>query len=655
MKKKRNIIIVGVVVAFVVAVIGVLLIMNKNEAKPTNSTNVNEVVLEDNVIVITDETDEELQPYKIDENNLYFKKNPKYREADVIVSGMTEVAPNGYIRRIIKTEELNGEFVVETEPATFLDVFEVLHFTATIELTEDENGNFAVDETTKNVLSILPKMSLSATNKTTTKSSVSKDKNTNDSNEDSKKRKNLFEIEFDEEIDGIVHLQGNASAKVWLELKIDIENNEITWSLTANDEIQSHILIGCGASLEKEFEKELFSKQLPNIQIMAGPVPIVLTNEVGANLEFEAGIAGEIGTSIDITQTSKNGFVYTSKDGSVKEINNGELSSGGVECTTGTKATGSARAGVILSLTTLFYDCSGAELGLGVEATADGEIALNDKTLETEEKYYGKLALAISPCISGNIIVQIPVIDDDLYEMEIFKVELKPFWEKVWENKLTEPSTTEISTTTVTKNQNSMYKNVCETQRAHKYKLTAPIFSFNYPDNWTINEQTLNDSGEEIISIKNERGVVIRFVETATADGFSATNYGGGYRLEEAKLTSVKPSTFVPGKIQGSDFSSLGEFTVAKMEVYGYYDMLSQTGELIEYDGGTMYAVVPKSYATGNSDIKQYKGKGYWDVLSWKYPAPVAIIATSPDGTFTTQEEKEVVNILSTFTWRLAY
>ena len=100
MKKKRTLIIVGVVVAFVVAVIGVLLIMNKNEAKPTNSTNVNEVVLEDNVIVITDETDEELQPYKIDENNLYFKKNPKYREADVIVSGMTEVAPNGYIRRI---------------------------------------------------------------------------------------------------------------------------------------------------------------------------------------------------------------------------------------------------------------------------------------------------------------------------------------------------------------------------------------------------------------------------------------------------------------------------------------------------------------------------------------------------------------------------
>lgn len=434
-KKKRIFIITGIVIAVIIAVLAVLLIINKKNETPTNTTNVDGVVLKENVIVITDETDEELQPYKIDENNLYFKKKPKYQETEIIVSGITKTAPNGYIRKIVKIEETNGEYVLKTEPATFLDVFEVLHLTATIELTEDESGNFSVDETTKNALSILPKLSLSATNKSTTKSSISKDKDSDNSNDDNGKRKNLFEIEFDEEIDGIVHLQGNASAKVWLEIKIDIEAGEITWSLTANDEIQSHILIGCGASYDKEFEKELFSKQLPNIQIMAGPIPIVITNEVGANLAFEAGIAGEIGTSVDILQTSKNGFVYTSKDCSVKEINDGELNSGGVECTTGAKATGTAKAGVVLSLTSLFYDCSGAELGLGVEASAEGEIALNDKTLGTDEKYYGKLALAISPCISGNIIVQIPVIDDDLYEMEIFKVELKPFWEKVWENK----------------------------------------------------------------------------------------------------------------------------------------------------------------------------------------------------------------------------
>ena len=267
MKKKRNIIIACVVVALVVAVIVTMLIINKKEPTPTNSTNVKEVVLKENVIVITDETDEELQPYKIDENHLYFNKNPKYKYENVVVSGMTKAAPNGYIRRIIKTEELNGEFIVETEPATFLDVFEVLNFTATIELTEDENGNFVVDEKTKNALSILPKLSLSATNKTTAKNSISKDKKTDDSTDDNSKRKNLFEIEFDEDIDDEVHIQGNASAKVWLELKIDIENDEITWSLIANDEIRSHILLGFGASLEKEFEKDYLVNSYPTFRL----------------------------------------------------------------------------------------------------------------------------------------------------------------------------------------------------------------------------------------------------------------------------------------------------------------------------------------------------------------------------------------------------
>lgn len=663
-KKKRIFIITGIIIAVIIAVLAVLLFINKKNETPTNTTNVDGVVLKENVIVITDETDDDLQPYNIDENNLYFKKRPKYQETEIIVSGITKTAPNGYIRKIVKIEEINGEYVLKTEPATFLDVFEVLHLTATIELTEDESGNFSVDETTKNALSILPKLSLSATNKSTTKSSISKDKDSDNSNDDNGKRKNLFEIEFDEEIDDIVHLQGNASAKVWLEIKIDIEAGEITWSLTANDEIQSHILIGCGASYEKEFEKELFSKQLPNIQIMAGPIPIVITNEVGANLAFEAGIAGEIGTSVDILQTSKNGFVYTSKDCSVKEINDGELNSGGVECTTGAKATGTAKAGVVLSLTSLFYDCSGAELGLGVEASAEGEIALNDKTLETDEKYYGKLALAISPCISCNIIVQIPVIDDDLYEMEIFKVELKPFWEKVWENK----DTNEIVDVLEKLNQSPSYKNMCESKRAQQSNIdiSVPIFSFYYPDNWKITEDNIYEK-YETISIENERGVEIRFSETWETDGFRFldtsnsggflyTNYGYGYRMQAAKLTQIKKSSFVPGKLQMGDYSYLGEFVIAKMEINGYYNTLPETESFFTPydDNDIMYTVIPKSYTTDYSGEFVFKNMDYVEDLSWDYPQPIVIIATSPDGTFTPKEEQEVINILSTFNYRIA-
>lgn len=35
--------------------------------------------------------------------------------------------------------------------------------------------------------------------------------------------------------------------------------------------------------------------------------------------------------------------------------------------------------------------------------------------------------------------------------------------------------------------------------------------------------------------------------------------------------------------------------------------------------------------------------------LSWNYPMPVAIIAEAPNGTFSKQEEREAIEILSTF------
>ena len=418
-KNKRNIIITTIVIFSIISLITILLTINKN--------NVDEVVLKENVIIITDETDADLQPYKVDENNLYFKGNPQYHKNEIIVSGITEIAPNGYIREIVEIKEINGEFVFETQPATFLDVFEKLHFSEIIELTENKNNENST-ELMMNTLKISPNLLLKVNTMPVT--------NAKNSNTENGERKNLFQVEFDEKTDDFIQVKGSAEAKVWLELKIDIENDNIELSLTANDEVNGNIFVGYQTSYDENYEKEIFSKQLPNIQIMAGPVPIVITNDITAKVECEAEISGEIGATLEIKETSKNGFIYSSKDTTVEEINEKEFTSGGVECNTGATAEGSAKAGVGIYLTTLFYDCSGAEMVLGVEGKAEGEITVDANTLNTDDKYYGKLSLSISPNISGNIIVQIPVIDDDLYEMEIFKVELKPFWEKVWENKV---------------------------------------------------------------------------------------------------------------------------------------------------------------------------------------------------------------------------
>ena len=67
--KHKNKIIIVISVVFVVAIIAVgLFIYNKNKQENNKTEDI--VVLKENVIVITDGTDDNLQPYKIDENNL---------------------------------------------------------------------------------------------------------------------------------------------------------------------------------------------------------------------------------------------------------------------------------------------------------------------------------------------------------------------------------------------------------------------------------------------------------------------------------------------------------------------------------------------------------------------------------------------------------
>lgn len=419
MKKKRIIIITGVVVALVVTVTATLLIMNKNKQENNKTEDI--VVLKENVIVITDGTDDNLQPYKIDENNLYFKKNPEYNKNDVVVSGMTKAAPNGYIRRIIKTEELNGEFVLKTEPATFLDVFEELHIDRTFTLIQGKQSPTVETQSKKT-----DAINISSLTKTEKENNFSiKESSDKDSDE-------LFKVEFEGDLCEEIHIEGETTVKLWLNTKIDIDDGHITWEMTANDEVNGNILLGYSASVEDEYTKELFNAQLPNIQFMAGPVPIVITNEVSADLNVEGEIEGKIGTEIEINKSDKAGFIYTSKTNKVEDITSQKFTDGGIEWNSGTSVEIATSAGVEIGLTSLFYDCSGADISVGVAGDIDGKATLSTVGT-TEEPLEGKIALSIYPYLQGGIIVEVPVIDNQLVELSLFELELKPFWEKVWD------------------------------------------------------------------------------------------------------------------------------------------------------------------------------------------------------------------------------
>lgn len=62
-------------------------------------------------------------------------------------------------------------------------------------------------------------------------------------------------------------------------------------------------------------------------------------------------------------------------------------------------------------------------------------------------------------------------------------------------------------------------------------------------------------------------------------------------------------------------------------------------------DGPAYYAVVPENYLGEEG----FTGTGYLSVCSFEYVRPTVLLAISPDGSFTSEEEKDVIKILSSF------
>lgn len=191
------------------------------------------------------------------------------------------------------------------------------------------------------------------------------------------------------------------------------------------------------------------------------------------------------------------------------------------------------------------------------------------------------------------------------------------------------------------KEQPMVYSNCYTTKRAQEYDIDYPEFSFNYPNHWKIIEEELNDRYERCV-IENQRGTSIEYYQSVT--GFGSQYYGGYYILDYARVKKVSDINFKPGYVQATDYSSLGKFSVVKLENYGYEDGQTDKG-IVKEKGMVVYAVAPNSVLGEQC----YKGLGYRAMLSWKYPSHIYFIAEAPDGKFTKNEEKEVVNILSTF------
>ena len=123
-------IVIGVLI--LVVVVGLVY-----KEKNTNKQNTNQkTIVKKNVKIIT-KNNKGKQPIKVSEDKLEFEADPKYKKGDVIVSGITDEADSGYIRKVINTKKKGGRYLVQTEPAYLTDVFEKAHIVNKIELTEN--------------------------------------------------------------------------------------------------------------------------------------------------------------------------------------------------------------------------------------------------------------------------------------------------------------------------------------------------------------------------------------------------------------------------------------------------------------------------------------------------------------------------------------
>lgn len=435
MNRNKKLVLIFIGIVSVLALIATIIILKSNGNSETS-----DLIIKDNVRVISEDTETEFQPISIDDSKIVFYNNPGYEVGDVVVAGIIDTAPNGFIRKIKEIKVENGQYIFDTEYAVLTDVFEEAHIIKTFAVTDESVKD--MEDIGNSVMTLDLSSSSEGFIQTLAYSELSNATPHETSTVKIKPSENGLGVvvELADEIGESLELKGDVEVNTYFELKINIEDGETNFGIAVHTNTKGELFVGYQDELfdkddkdkfNGEYEKELLSKALPNIQFLIGPVPIVITNDFELSAKISAQLEGQIGTTVGVSAERVSGFEYSSETGRIKEINENKYLSDGMDWRTEARATGELEAGVYVHLITKLYGSTGADLSAGIAGNVDGELALGmDEKLSPT--LYGNLALSIGPKASGKIVVTVPVVDYDLMEAEIFKVMLPAFWEKEW-------------------------------------------------------------------------------------------------------------------------------------------------------------------------------------------------------------------------------
>ncbi len=160
--------------------------------------------------------------------------------------------------------------------------------------------------------------------------------------------------------------------------------------------------------------------------------------------------------------------------------------------------------------------------------------------------------------------------------------------------------------------------------------ITYPAFSVSYPDGWSVVDDAVTPSSE-VLTLSDGNGAEVRVGYLAVLVAANADN--GIWAEAGVTAEEVTASSFVPGWVQVTDLTGLGEFMVA------YCSGASDAG--VDMEPG--YAVLPRSWNEGEhlctSDTRTY-------MPVFDYAGAVFCYGHIPDNV-TDEQRAQIVAILA--------
>lgn len=223
-------------------------------------------------------------------------------------------------------------------------------------------------------------------------------------------------------------------------------------------------------------------------------------------------------------------------------------------------------------------------------------------------------------------------------------------------SKITEPQTT-VEATTINSTENtaktteSTVEEITEVENqinlTNEYMtrfgeinaITYPKFIFNYPDNWEVVREDVTQISE-IVTLENGSGATVTFLYNSG----SIESGGSSVNMARVDITKEAPSQFVPGSVQATDYSDLGEFMVAKLKTTGILNMKTDS-EYTDVDGDVSYAVLPLSEQGTRENIR----KATSGEFTFWYAGTVSFTGSDSEDNFTDEEQQEIIAILNSF------